>query len=100
MRLDLLYENSWELVPAIHSGISRRGFWSQNAPAKYRDLRFTDPSIPRDVIIQVARKHPNGLHGARSATQYFINLGSAKRPAMDRLKQIAKWLSDEIKRQK
>lgn len=77
--------------------IRNSGFWKQNAPAKYRDMKFTDTRIPKDIYIQVAKKHPNGLQGARSAVQLFINMGSAKGKRMVRLKQIARWLSDEIK---
>jgi hypothetical protein len=97
MKLAALTENNWVLGPKTNRvSIPHPGFWADNAPAKYRDHKFTDPRIPKAVIIQVAKKHPNGIHGARSAIQSFINLGSAKGASMRRLRQMAKWLSDEI----
>jgi hypothetical protein len=92
MNLSYLTNGNW-----WDRGVRNPGFWKEHAPAKYRDMKFTDSRIPRDVYIQVAKKHPNGLQGARSATQLFINMGSAKGKVMARLKQIAQWLSDEIK---
>ncbi len=76
------------------------GFWKQNAPAKFRNYKFTDPRIPRDAIIKAAKKHDSGLQGARSSAQYLINLGAAKGKTMARLKQIAGWISTEITKQK
>ena len=101
MKLEALSEASWILGSKPWSAkevIKRPGLWSKNAPAKYRDMKFTDPRIPQSVHLRVAKKHPKGLQGARSALQSFINLGSAKDKSMDRLKQIAKWVSDEIKK--
>jgi hypothetical protein len=100
MKLSALTENSWVLGGRSRVSIPHPGFWHDNAPPKYRDHKFTDPRIPKEVILKVAHKHPNGLSGARSAVQSFINLGSAKGASMRRLRQIAKWLSDEIQRNK
>ncbi len=97
MKLATLVENNWVLGPKSNRvAIPHPGFWSDNAPADYKNHKFTDPRVPKAVILRVAKKHPNGLNGARSAVQSFINLGSAKGASMRRLRQMAKWLSDEI----
>jgi hypothetical protein len=96
---DVLKEASWSAWSA-KDAIKRSGFWKDNAPAEYKEMDFTDPRIPKKVHIQVAKKHPNGLQGARSAVQSFINLKSASPKKMERLEQIAQWLSDEIAKAK
>jgi len=100
MKLTALVENTWTLGPKSYSRISipRPGFWADNAPAQYKDYKFTDPRIPKDVILRVAKKHPNGLQGSRSAIQSLINMGSAKGASMRRLRQIGKWISAAIKK--
>jgi len=100
MKLAALFEDNWILGRQSRISFPNTGFWSENAPAEYREYKFTDPRIPKATIIQVAKKHPNGLQGARSAVQSFINLGSAKGQSMRRLRQMAKWLSDEIQKGK
>jgi hypothetical protein len=101
MNLTVLHEASWILGDTTNKiVVKRKGFWSKNAPVKYRNKNFTDPQIPKSVILSVAKKHPKGLHGARSAIQSFINLGMASGKAMDRIVQIGGWLSDEIKKSK
>ena len=101
MKLTALTENTWVLGPKSYSKISipRPGFWSENIPAQYKEYKFTDPRIPKAVIIKVAKKHPNGLQGARSAIQSLINMGSAKGASMRRIRQIGSWLSAEIMKQ-
>jgi len=99
MKLKALTENNWILghSKATKISIPRSGFWADNAPAKYKDHKLTDPRIPRSVILDVAKKHPHGLHGFRSAIQSLINMGSARGSSMSRLRRIAKWISGAIK---
>lgn len=100
MKLAALVENSWILGPKTYSKalFQRPGFWADNAPSQYKNYKLTDPRIPKNIIIKVAKKHPNGLQGWRSAIQSLINMGSAKGASMRRLRQIGKWVSDEIRK--
>ena len=99
MKLTALNENTWVLGPKSYNrvSLSKPRFWTDNTPAIYKDYKLTDPRIPKDTILKIAKKHPNGLQGARSAIQSLINMGSAKGASMRRLRQIGSWLSKEIK---
>lgn len=88
---EFLTEQRWAA-----EAIKRPGFWKKMAPFAQQPKDFTDPTIPLDVHLQVARRHPQGLRGALSAIQMFLNLGQAGPKAQAQLEKIKARYQGEI----
>lgn len=76
--------------------IKRPGFWKKTAPFAHREKDFTDPSIPLAAHLETARRHPQGLRGALSAVQMFLNLGQAGPKAQAQLEKIKDRYQQEL----